>query len=149
MKNLEKKIWSKLPNELVEKIMVYSCQPQSKKLLSDILHYQLSYDLMIEWYRKSYEPITPFGNMDISKGVFIYDLFDYFNYNVPAKSMNYMDHFVQIWKRFPKVKHENQIEDIVETLLDKNITTQIRVFWGILTITERNDFIYHNGSIAN
>ena len=144
------KLLSKLPKELQQHILEYTYKPQSREILNDIIHFQFSYHFILVWYNNYYQrnhqiqTRARYHDSEINKQILIYDLFEYFNNQFPLRIMNYTEKISQIWKRFPKINSEDQFQQMFETFLSKEITTQIRIFWGILTIEERNDFISNN-----
>jgi len=138
-------LWLKLPDDMKQYILGYTYEPQPKLLLGDIIHFQFSYHLMLVWYQNSYQNIN-YNNEKINNQIFVYDLFEYFNHNIPVRTANYTEKMNQIWKRFPRIKQEKQFEAMFETFVDKDVESQLRIFWGILTPSERNDFIYNNSS---
>lgn len=142
---MKRELWLKLPDDVKEYILGYTHEPQPKVLLGDIIHFQYSYHCMLVWYSKNYQNIN-YNNRQINNQIFVYDLFEYFNHNIPVGIENYTEKITQIWKRFPRIKEENQFKAMFETFVDKDIESQLRIFWGILTPSERNDFIYNNSS---
>ena len=140
-------LMAKLPDELKHHVLSYTYNPQPKILLADIIHFQFSYHLMQVWYKNSYQTISNYHATQINNQIFVYDLFEYFSHSIPLGVQNYTEKMSQIWKRFPRIKEEKQFSTMFETFVDKNVESQLRIFWGILTPVERNDFIYSNSSI--
>lgn len=145
--NIKKHLLLKLPEEIRQHIIGYSHSPQPKILLSDIEHFKYSLDIMCDWYSNTYILQLGYTNDEIEKQVFIYDLFEHFNYYIPLASLNYLEEFVKIWMRFPKIRKESEFENLFENFMDKNISSQLRIFWGILTVSERNSFIRGNSEV--
>lgn len=144
---MKKELWLKLPDELKQYILGYTYKFQPKLLLADIIHFQFSYNYMLVWYQKYYQNSTNYNNRQINNQIFVYELFEYFNHGIPLGIENYSEKMNQIWKRFPRIKEETQFEALFEVFVDKDVESQLRIFWGILTPGERNDFIYNNTSI--
>lgn len=145
--NIKKHLLLKLPEEIRQHIIGYSHSLQPNILLSDIEHFKYSLDIMSGWYSNTYLHQLGYTSNEVEKEVFVYDLFEYFNHNIPIASTNYSESFVKIWMRFLKIGKKSQFEDLFENFMDKNISCQLRIFWGILTVSERNSFIRENSEL--
>ncbi len=120
------------------------------KVMNDIEHYKKSLDLIMDFYmRYKYD----FNQME----ELAMDLFYYFNNG----KMVFTDQYLLIWRRYNYIKKTDykkiksikkrkpankikkyNINTFVENiLLNKNVNIQIRIFWGLLTINEREHFI--------
>ena len=118
------KLIRKLPDDLILKIMklVYESKYQSKVLLDDIKNYHTTLDRLINGYRYRWvnlfqEPYQTDLKFLISD---IYSFHIYMGFEILARNYNHIK---------PNVLHS------------KKVMSEIRIFWGLFTINERNFFL--------
>ena len=70
----------------------------------------------------------------------INDIYAYAN-SYKATMYGYIDNFYNIFKRNKYLKTNEDIDNYVSNLEKKDVSSQINVFLGLLTIKERNDII--------
>jgi len=70
----------------------------------------------------------------------INDLFGYCNKGIPTGHA-YIDHFRHIWFRRYAININNEFDHFIHLYEKKSVNTQINMFWGILTLSERVLFI--------
>ena len=70
----------------------------------------------------------------------INDIHAYAN-NYKATMYGYLDKFYNIFKRNKYLKTNEDIDNYVSNLEKKDVSSQINVFLGLLTIKERNNII--------
>jgi hypothetical protein len=129
----------KLPIDVVNKIIPYTYNLQNVDLLDDIKNYKRTKTLLFELYHK-------YWIMDLNsdyledKNWLINDIISYANdYN--ATMFGYDEKFYNILKRNMSLQTKEKIDKYMENLYKKNVTTQISIFLGLLTINERNEVI--------
>jgi len=157
----------KLPTFVIDKIFTYYYSPQSKELLADIKNYnqtlreikKIYYNFWIKFWPTSLMEPTPGQDKDW----LINDIFAYANTEI-AIMHGYTYDFYAIWIRYlikgvwdkmnlatpkyynvTKPKYDNKykiyIDSFISILEKKNSETQIRIFWGAFTPTQRDEFL--------
>ena len=133
-------LMNKLPLDIVLQIIPYTYQLQNKKLLDDIINYTKAKTVLFELYYKYWiidlQSIDPYEH----KYWLINDIFAYAN-NYNASMYGYVDNFYSIFKRNRFLKKNEDIDTYVCNLEKKDVSSQINVFLGLLTIEERNNII--------
>lgn len=131
---------NKLPLDIVLQIIPYTYQLQNKRLLDDIINYKEAKTVLLDLYYKYW--IIDFQSVDPDehKCWLINDIYAYAN-SYKATMYGYIDNFYNIFKRNKYLKTNEDIDNYVSNLEKKDVSSQINVFLGLLTIKERNDII--------
>ena len=130
----------RLPFDIVSLIIPYTYNIQDKSLLRDIVNYTESKNILLDSYytcwiieRQSLDP-------EEHKNWLINDIFGYANdYN--ALMFGYIDKFYNIFLRNKCLKSNDDIHKYIYKLEGKNVSTQINIFLGLLTVNERKEVI--------
>jgi len=133
----------KLPLDIILLIIPYTYQFQNKNLLIDIKDYQNTRSILLELYYKYSSKYRQFINEpDHDKYWLINDIFAYAN-NYKATMYGFTKPFYTIFKRNVSLtlKTEEFINKYIINLEKKKVNTQINIFLGLFTISERNDLI--------
>lgn len=132
-------IFSRLPTEIINHIIPYTYNVQNKKLLNDIQNYVITNMMIRELYYDNWklimEELPP-----KSENWLISDLFKYANNYIPT-AMNYVDKFYNIFYRNIKLKTEEDVDKYVKYIETMSVCRQINIFWALLTMNERKEFI--------
>ena len=135
-----KEFINKLPLDIVLLIIPYTYKIQDKSLLNDIVNYAESKKILIDLYYKCWIIERQMPDPEEHKNWLINDIFGYAN-NDNATMFGYIDKFYNIFLRNIFLKSNEHIEKYVYNLEDKDVSTQINIFLGLLTIKERKDII--------
>jgi hypothetical protein len=133
-------LMNKLPRDIVLQIIPYTYQLQNKNLLNDIINYKKAKTVLHELYYKYWIIDLQSIDPDEHKYWLINDIFAYAN-NYNATMYGYLDIFYNIFKRNMFLKTNEDIDTYVSNLEKKDVSSQINIFLGLLTIEERNDII--------
>jgi hypothetical protein len=133
---------NKLPLDIVLYIIPYTYQPQNKSLLNDIVNYNESKTTLLDLYYKCWIIERQMPDPEEDKNWLINDIFGYAN-NYNALMYGYKDKFYNIFSRNILLQSKEKIENYVCQLENKNVSTQINIFLGLLTTNERKDIILH------
>ena len=133
-------LMNKLPRDIVLRIIPYTYQLQNKRLLDDIINYKEAKTFLLDLYYKYW--IIDFQSVDPDEHKYwlINDIYAYAN-NYKASMFGYVNNFYGIFKRNRYLKTNEDIDTYVSNLEKKDVSSQINVFLGLLTIEERNDII--------
>jgi hypothetical protein len=131
---------NKLPRDIVLQIIPYTYQLQNKNLLNDIINYKKAKTALLELYYKYWIIDLQSIDPDEHKYWLINDIFAYAN-NYNASMYGYVYNFYNIFKRNMFLKTNEDIDTYVINLEKKDVSSQINIFLGLLTIEERNDII--------
>ena len=131
---------NKLPLDIVLLIIPYTYNLQDKSLLSDIVNYTESKNILLELYYKCWIIEREMPDPEEDKNWLINDIFAYAN-NYNATMYGYIDKFYNIFFRNIFLKSYEDIDKYVYKLENKDVSTQINIFLGLLTIKEREDII--------
>jgi hypothetical protein len=129
-----------LSTDLQQKILSYTYSTQPRSLLCDIRDYNHSLGDVGEYYFMKYivdAEEEPYEDSDLHW--LLDDIFEYVTNNI--FKIDYYD----FWRRLFvfRNKTEQHINNYVMTTFhEKNIETQIKIMWGLLTPEERADVIY-------
>lgn len=132
---------NKLPLDIVLQIIPYTYELQNKNLLEDIINYKETKTLIHEMYYKYWVIDLQSIDPDEHKYWLINDIHAYAN-NYNAIMYGYIDNFYDIFKRNRYLKTNEDIDTYVTNLEKKDVSSQINVFFGLLTIEERNEIIF-------
>jgi len=127
----------KLPLDIVLLIIPYTYNIQDKSLLKDIVNYTESKKLLLDLY---YEYWIAEQDPEEYKNWLINDIFGYAN-NYNALMFGYIDKFYNIFSRNRFLKSNEIIRKYICKLEEKNVSIQINIFLGLLTVNERNELI--------
>lgn len=133
-------LMNKLPIDIVLQIIPYTYQLQNKDLLEDIVNFTESRKILFELYHKYWIIGMQYHDENEDKCWLINDIYGYAN-NYKASMFGYIDNFYNIFKRNKYLKTNEDIDNYVSNLEKKDVSSQINVFLGLLTIEERNDII--------
>jgi hypothetical protein len=151
-----------LPENIKDHILSYHCRPQPNYLLTDITNFveskkeleRIYYDYFCNYMAEFNLPLE-------DKYWIINDLIRFLNQNVPTM-LYYHDSFYEVFERntylFTRKRKSlisrlssciishNQvkrkiIDRYIKILDDKDIMTQINIFWGLMTWHERNEMV--------
>jgi hypothetical protein len=130
----------RLPSDIILRIIPYTYNLQNKNLLNDIINYKESRSLLLELYHNYW--IIEAQSQDPEEDInwLINDIFAYAN-NDKATMYGYVDNFYNIFKRNISLQKIDTIDKYLIDLEKKTVKTQINIFLGLLTITERNDVV--------
>ena len=132
----------KLPLNIILHIIPYTYMVQEKQLLDDIHHYNDSKKILLQLYYQYWN--VEMRNYFIGKNNYLYwllnDIFAYANEYIPSRN-GYNEKFYEIFKRNTRLVSKQQIDKYIHLLEQKQVSTQINIFLGLLTIKERNDII--------
>ena len=130
-----KNLFQKLPLDIILRIIPYTYNIQNKTLLHDIINYKESKTTLLELYCHYW--ITENGeDLDEDKHWIINDIFAYAN-NYKPTMRGYTPKFYNIFKRNTLLQSEEDIDTYVYNLENKDVSTQINIFLGLLTPKER------------
>lgn len=131
---------NKLPDDVINHIIPYTYKFQNKTLLDDIINYKYTKDIISKVYYDFW--IT---NVEVlepeDKYWLINDIFAYAN-NYQATMYGYIEKFYNIFRRNLYLKTYEDIHKYMSILDTKPVNSQINIFWGLLTSSERNDVIH-------
>jgi len=129
-----------LPLDIILRIIPYTYNLQNKNLLNDIINYKEIRSLLFELYHNYW--IIEAQSQDPEEDInwLINDIFAYAN-NDNATMYGYVDNFYNIFKRNISLQKIDTIDKYLIDLEKKTVKTQINIFLGLLTITERNDVV--------
>jgi hypothetical protein len=134
---------NKLPEDILNLIITYTYTPQNKKLLDDIRDYYESKSYILSTYSNKC-----LFNDDSDLEWIINDIFRFANEWQPS-IYGYKDKFIDIWKRHFLIKNYEQFYNHM-IMFDKfTIHKQINLFWALMTIDEREEFIKEFAYIFN
>lgn len=129
----------KLPLDVVMQIIPYTYHLQNKELLNDIKSYTETKILLSKYYY-NYWIVFLENNEDEDKNWLINNIFAYANNYKPTMN-GYDEQFYNIFKRNAFLQSNQDIERYVANLEKKDVTSQINIFLGLLTLQERGEFI--------
>jgi len=127
-----------LPDDVKNYIIPFTYSPQPNILLEDIRSFistkqDVSYTYFRHWFDSTED--------DAEKCWLINDLFAFANDYEPT-IFGYVDSFYNIFSRNIMLKNDKEkIKQFIVTLESESLDKQINIFWGLLTLEERNDFI--------
>jgi hypothetical protein len=130
----------KLPLDIVLQIIPYTYNIQDKSLLNDVVNYKESKTTLLELYHKCWIIERQSLDPDEDKNWLINDIFGYAN-NYNATMFGYIDKFYNIFLRNIFLRSNEDIDKYVCNLEKKDVSAQINIFLGLLTIKERQDII--------
>jgi len=129
----------RLPIDIVLRIIPYTYGIQDKTLLRDIANYKETRTLLLGLYHTFWK-IQMQEEGDEDKNWLINDIMGYAN-NHKATMYGYVDTFYNIFKRNVFLRSTNEIDKYVFNLDKKEVSSQINIILGLLTIEERKDFV--------
>jgi len=133
----------RLPEEIRQQIIPYTYNIQNPQLLDDIRNFISSRDTLLEIYYQRW--ITELGEEEPEdKWWVINDITRFANKN-RSTMYGYIDNFYNIFMRIYQLHTNGQIQIYITTMQSKSITSQINIFWGILTPDERLQMLSEYG----
>ena len=130
----------RLPMDIILYIIPFTYNLQNKDLLNDIIHYNETRTLLLELYYNYWIIEAQMQDPEEDINWLINDIIAYSN-NDMATMFGYIDHFYTILKRNICLKTKDEIHKFLYKLQKKKVKTQINIFLGLLTISERNDLV--------
>ena len=134
------KFIQRLPTDIILRIIPYTYNIQNKDLLMDIVNYKETKKILCRLYRILWIIERQSQDPNDDKNWLINDIFAYANDYI-ATMWGYTDHFYNIFKRNKYLQSNEEIDKYVYNLQKKDVSVQINIFLGLLTIKERNDII--------
>ena len=134
------KLIERLPMDIILRIIPYTYNLQQKSLLNDIVSYNETKSLLLKKYYDFWIIEMEEPNPEEHKNWLINDIFGYAN-GYEALMYGYIENFYSIFKRKQFLKTDEDVEKFVGHLETKDVSTQINIFLGLLTIQERNDIV--------
>jgi hypothetical protein len=131
---------NRLPYDIINHIIPYTYNLQSKSLLEDIKNYKKVKISLLEIYKYIWIEWVGSNSQDDDKYWLINDLIAYSN-DYKATMFGYVDKFYEIWKRNNFLKTRQEIDVYFKKIERKNVSTQINIVLGLLTPTERNEIL--------
>ena len=123
-----------LPMGIIQIILQYTYCPQPSKLLGDVKNYSISLNEITEKYYNYFNEIEPGEHLNWLEN----NLIRYANNNRPTnlgphiKIQDILDRsFMNLKLKMLPIYNNHTL----------NIKTIINIFWGLLTIKERNEFL--------
>jgi hypothetical protein len=137
---MKQALMDKLPLEIILfHIIPYTYNVQSKALLEDIKSYvQIKHILNMLYYK--YWILSGSELEPEDKNWLLNDINIYANNDV-AMMYGFVDKFYTIYKRNILLHTNNQVNNYILSLEQKDVTTQINIFLGLMLPIERIEFI--------
>jgi hypothetical protein len=132
-------IFSRLPTDMINYIIPYTYNVQDKNLLDEIQNYVITNMMIRELYYQEWVINMAAWQSDADDWL-INDLFGYANNYIPIAGGN-VDKYYNIFYRNIKLKTEEDVDKYVKYIETKPVSRQINIFWALLTIQERKEFI--------
>jgi hypothetical protein len=135
-------LMNKLPQDVVSYIIPYTYKLQNRLLLDDIVSYTNAKTELLQLYYKFWHTELQIEYPNESINWLINDIYAYANsYN--AIMYGYIPEFYNIIRRnrFLSEKTEEELLVYINNLKTKSVMTQIGIFLGLFTSSERNDLI--------
>jgi len=126
----------KIPYDLIiNNILPYSYQPKSFELLSDIRSFVSDYSLLLSVY-----------SYDLNFDILIYDIICFYNRSrLPTYNINNWFRYALMrsfkLKKYTFERMNRFIFNSFYTIIVDDRTRKIRFLWGLLTPSERTEFI--------
>jgi hypothetical protein len=132
------KLFRQLPDVILSRILTYTYQPQSKKLLNDIENYKKTR----EWLSKLYHTCGKTLAIDSqeSNDWLVNDMLAYMN-NYKATHHGYVYKFYTIVQRMCPLDTLESVGTYLRKLFKKGVTSQINILLGMFNLYERNDLV--------
>lgn len=134
------KFISRLPTDIVLRIIPYTYNIQNKNLLMDITNYTATKKILYTLYHDLWIMIRQSTDPNEDRDWLMNDILGYANNDI-AIMYGYNDHFYNIFKRNRHLQSNEEIDRYVNNLRKKEVSVQINIFLGLFTIKERNDVI--------
>lgn len=131
LNKIQKKI-QQMPKEIIKLILFYSHSFQPKYLLEDIKNVNIVKKELLVMYRHYWE--------DEYMDWLINDIISYSN-GYHATMCGYVDKFYNIFLRHISLENILQVEKYMRSLERKEVTSQINIFLGLMTVEERNEVV--------
>jgi hypothetical protein len=140
-------ILSFLPIEIINMIIPYTYEAQSKALTDDIKNFYTMKAVASQLYYNRF--VMEFEEPEPSdKDWFINDLFFFSNQFIPTMH-GYGDNFVNLFLRNISLKTNTEVFTYIQRTKERPVNTQINIFLGIFTLEERKAFLnrFYPGNI--
>jgi hypothetical protein len=133
---------AKLPNEIQDKIISYTYKFQNKKLIEDIINYNITKKIILEKYYQYW--INKIGDLEPEdKYWLVNDIILYLNKNEENNTC-YVDNYYHFFRRNYSLNDKKQINNYIFNFYKESANKQVNIFWGLLTPNERIEFIETN-----
>ena len=132
-------IFSRLPKDIINYIIPYTYNVQDKKLLHEIQNYVITNMMIRELYYQEWV-INMASWPSEAEDWLINNLFGYATNYIAIAGGN-VDNFYNIFYRNIKLKTEEDVDKYVKYIETMPVSRQINIFWALLTIEERKEFI--------
>jgi len=134
-------IIKRLPTDLINRIIPYTYNPQSKELLEDIHSYFTTKQIISEIFYKRYEYLFAYEK-DADMNWLVSDILCFMNHN-RSTFYRYSEKLYEIYARNYMLRNVDRsiIKKIANNAYNKNIHFQFRINWGLLLPEERENFI--------
>ena len=120
-------------------IIPYTYEPQSKSLTNDIKNFYSTKATANKLYYDRF--VIEIGEPEPSdKDYLINDLFWFSNQSIPTMN-GYVDSFLNLFLRNISLKTNEQVLGYIRKTEEREVATQINIFWGLFTLEERNSFL--------
>ena len=119
-------LFRKFPKEIQLYIITFTYSFQHPSLLEDVRDYSKTRKLLDEYYEE--------------EDWLINDIFGYMNSH-EAILFGYTESFYTIIRRLLPNKTKKELNQCIMKIEEKEVTTQITILWGLLTVNEREQFI--------
>ncbi len=132
-------ILSFLPIEIIYMILPYTYEPQSKLLTNDIKNFYTTKAIAHKLYYERF--VIEWNEPEPSdKDWLINDLFGFSNQLIPTMN-GYVDNFYNLFLRNISLKTNEEVLGYIQKIEQRQVITQINIFWGLFTKEERNAFL--------
>jgi hypothetical protein len=135
-----KELIDKLPTDIVLQIIPYTYNIQNINLLKDIKNYNNQKTHLLELYYNFWIIKMQSEDPEEYKYWLLNDIIGYCNWYVAIMN-GYVEYFYSILNRNIFLKTREKMNKYIINLEKKNISSQINIFLGLLTIEERNRII--------
>jgi hypothetical protein len=133
--------FKRCPFEITSYIMQYTYMPQNKNLLNDIVNFtekkQELYKLFLDYWILDNEP-EEYINW-LSNDITLYT--NNFRHTGELYGGGYTDIFYDRFFRNPFLKSKENVKKYIGKLSGSNVKKEINIYLGLLTPTERQEFI--------
>jgi len=136
-------IIKRLPNDIILQIIPYTYQFQNKNLLNDIINYKEIKSELLDLYYRIWIIDIQSQDSEEDKKWLINNIISYAN-NYNATMHGYIDKFYSIFKRNRFLKINEDVDNYINNLNNKQLSSQINIVLGLLTIQERNELLIHS-----
>ncbi len=136
---------SKLPKDIIRRIIPYTYHTQDPKLLRDIVHYVHSKNKIIRLYLRTWNHLAENEPPEHEQWI-VNDIFSFIYHAAILKhSASYYFVIMRIWG----VKRMNEVDRYVEWFHTIPIRSQLNIIWGLLREDERVFILEEHTAFSN